>query len=173
MKKIKNNLIVLVILVLLILKHIYIEKNIPNWCITIFGTLLVAFYYLYFKKIYTNLSMKYINICLVILVFSGLITVSINASNYISDLVVTNGVFRLIVIISKWAYLLLNFYFLNTAYTVKKYRILSLMFLGVAYLNIFEMFVEIEAIIEIIAILIDYGLGKYGRIIDIQKKNNK
>lgn len=173
MKKFKNEISVLGLVILLIFKYFMNSYRMPNLFITIVGIVLTTLYFIYFNEIYTSLNMKYKNVCLGILVFSMLITWSINASPYISDLVTINGFFMLLVTISKWLYIFSNLYFLNEAYTLKKYRILSIIFVIVAYLNIFESLINIEAILEIVAITINYGLGKYGRIINLQKKNNK
>lgn len=173
MKKFKNDINIFIIIILLIFKYFMRSHVIPSLFIIIGGIVLISQYLIYFSGIYTDLNMKYKNICLYILVFSMLITCAINASTYVSDLVTINGFFMFIVTISKWLYLLSNLYFLNEAYTVKKYRILSVLFVIVAYLNIFESLINIESILEIIAIIVTYGLGKYGRIINLQKKHNK
>ena len=86
---------------------------------------------------------------------------------YISD------TFRYIVIFSKITYVLISLYLVNEAFTKKKYRTLSVLFFFVSYLNVWEIFVKYEAVLAIIAILLNYGLERYGRIINKKKENNK
>ncbi|WP_288863015.1 hypothetical protein [uncultured Sneathia sp.] len=175
MKEISNILILIFFLILLFLKYYYIEKPIGNIYITVGGLLLTVVSYLYFNNILNelNIEKKYKYIYLVILVYANIISTIINASSYISDMVYISDTFRYIVIFSKITYVLISLYLVNEAFTKKKYRTLSVLFFFVSYLNVWEIFVKYEAVLAIIAILLNYGLERYGRIINKKKENNK
>lgn len=69
MKKFKNDINIFIIIILLIFKYFMRSHVIPSLFITIGGIVLISQYLIYFSGIYTDLNMKYKNICLYILVF--------------------------------------------------------------------------------------------------------
>lgn len=173
MKKILYNLATVALLIFLILKLLVDYCKVPSIYITVGGMVLTLLYCIYFSKKYTIMRFNLKGLCLLILVYNSLITVAINASTVVSNLVIFNDKFMYMVILAKWSYLISNFYFAYRAYVSKKHRCLATIYILVAYFNILEMFLSIEAVLEFLAVILDYGLEKYGRINNIQKKIDK